>query len=91
MKILYISNSRIPTEKAHGIQIMNMCEAFSNADVDLELILPTRKNKKFKDKNSFDYYQVRQNFRIKKIFSFDPYFLIKLPQGIYIKFQALFL
>jgi len=29
-KIIYIANARIPTEKAHGIQIMKMCEAFAN-------------------------------------------------------------
>jgi len=27
MKLIYIANARIPTEKAHGIQIMKMCEA----------------------------------------------------------------
>ena len=30
MKIIYITNSRIPTEKAHGFQVMKMSEAFSN-------------------------------------------------------------
>ena len=30
MKIVYIANARIPTEKAHGIQIMKMCEAFAS-------------------------------------------------------------
>lgn len=30
MKIIYIANARIPTEKAHGIQIMKMCEAFAS-------------------------------------------------------------
>jgi GxxExxY protein len=29
MKLIYIANARIPTEKAHGIQIMKMCEAFA--------------------------------------------------------------
>ena len=27
-KLIYIANARIPTEKAHGIQIMKMCESF---------------------------------------------------------------
>jgi len=90
MKILYISNSRIPTEKAHGIQIMKMCEAFGNVEVEIKLILPTRKNKDFEQINSFEYYRVNKKFKIKKIFTIDPYLLIKLPQGIYIKFQAVF-
>jgi len=30
MKLIYIANIRLPTEKAHGLQIMKMCEAFAN-------------------------------------------------------------
>ncbi len=37
MKILYIANIRLPTEKAHGIQIMKMCEAFAHAGAEVEL------------------------------------------------------
>jgi len=69
MKITYITNSRISTEKAHGIQIMKMCEAFGNAGIELELFLPWRFNK-IKD-NAFDFYGVKKNFKIKKIFSLD--------------------
>ena len=29
MNILYLANVRLPTEKAHGAQIMKMCEAFA--------------------------------------------------------------
>ena len=90
MKILYIVNARIPTEKAHGIQIMKMCETFSNNEIKLELILPTRRNKIFKNTNIFKHYSIKENFKFKKILSYDPYYLIKLPQGTYIKFQALF-
>ncbi len=90
MKILYISNSRIPTEKAYGIQIMKMCEAFSVQNNDVELILPTRKSKIFKNIDAFEFYSVKQNFKIIKLKCFDPNFLITSIQGIYIKFQILF-
>lgn len=90
MKILYISNSRIPTEKAHGIQIIKMCEAFSNAGADLRLVLPIRNNKQFKNVNPFEYYEVKKNFKIIKLKCLDPSFLISRVQGIYIKFQILF-
>jgi hypothetical protein len=43
MKLYYIANARMPTEKAHGIQIAKMCEAFIEAGIELELIVPTRK------------------------------------------------
>lgn len=41
-KIFYIANARMPTEKAHGIQLAKMCEAFLLQGADLELVLPAR-------------------------------------------------
>ncbi len=63
MKILYIANARIPTEKAHGIQIMKMCEALGMGN-DLELVIPRRIN--WIKKNAFEYYGIEKNFKIKK-------------------------
>ncbi len=42
MKIYYVVNARLPTEKAHGIQIAKMCEALIEAGADIELIAPHR-------------------------------------------------
>jgi glycosyltransferase involved in cell wall biosynthesis len=39
-KIYYIANARMPSEKAHGIQLAKMCEAFVERGVDLTLVLP---------------------------------------------------
>src|SRR3989338_3124397 len=90
MKLLYFANSRIPTEKAHGVQLFKMCESFANQGAEVELVVPGRLNRGFKKINPFDYYRVSQNFKIVKLFSPDPHFLTRLPQGTYIKFQALF-
>lgn len=68
-KLYYIANIRIPTEKAHGIQIMNMCEAFADAGLDVELVVPKRKNDIEKD--PFEYYGVKENFAIKKLWCLD--------------------
>jgi len=76
-KIIYIANVRLPTEKAHGIQIMKMCEAFSNQGLKLKLVLPWRFNKIKKD--VFDFYGVKRNFKIKKVFSLDLIFL-RIPK-----------
>ena len=65
MKLIYIANSRIPTNKAHGFQIMKMCEAFSNAGINIELWLPRRFNP-IKE-SPFEYYGIRENFKIRKI------------------------
>jgi len=39
-KLIYIANARMPTEKAHGIQIMKMCEAFIDVESGVELVIP---------------------------------------------------
>jgi glycosyltransferase involved in cell wall biosynthesis len=90
MKIIYFANSRIPTEKAHGYQIMKMCEVFASTKANLELILPNRINKDFVGVDLFDYYKVRHNFKIKKIKSFDPIHFIKPSKSQYIRIQTLF-
>lgn len=59
MKLLYIANIRLPTEKAHGIQIMKTCEAFAKAGVEIELVVPTRHNEL--TTNPFAYYGVSNN------------------------------
>lgn len=66
----------MPTEKAHGIQIMKMCEAFTSADHKIELIVPFRFNHLKKD--SFKYYGVRRNFKIKKIPALDLINVLKI-------------
>lgn len=68
MKILYIANNRMPTEKAHGIQIAKMCESFGKL-VELKLIVPQRKN--FIQKNIFDFYNLEKNFSIKYLDCLD--------------------
>lgn len=65
MKIIYIANARIPTEKAHGIQIMKMCESFVLHNMEAELVLPKRFNKIKED--PFKYYGVKRNFKVKKL------------------------
>ena len=42
MKIYYVANARMPSEKAHGIQIAKMCEAFIEEGIDLMLVVPRR-------------------------------------------------
>lgn len=65
MRLVYIANLRLPTEKAHGIQIMKMCEAFSNLGLEVELIIPRRFNKIKED--PFLYYKIKRNFIITRV------------------------
>ena len=65
MKLVYIANARIPTEKAHGIQIMKTCEALVRAGADLELWLPKRNNPVFASVDTFEYYGLDVKFPIR--------------------------
>ena len=53
MKLYYIANARMPSEKAHAIQIAKMCEALIGAGADLELVVPRRRNKIKESAKSF--------------------------------------
>lgn len=76
MRIHYIVNARMPTEKAHGIQIAKMCEAFASLGHDVTLLVPWRINPEKKD--LFHYYSVEKNFLVRRLFSFD---FLWLPFG----------
>lgn len=65
IKIFYAVNARIPTEKAHGIQIMKTCEALADNGAEVTLVIPARTNS-IKE-NPYDYYGVKNKFKIKKI------------------------
>src|SRR3989344_577861 len=69
MKLFYVANVRLPTERAHGIQIMKMCEAFARGVVEVELVVPKRRTHIKGD--LFQYYAVEKIFKITKLFSLD--------------------
>ena len=70
IKILCLANVRVPTEKAHGIQIMKMCEAFARRGAEVELVVPRRRNLIVTD--PFKYYGIpMRTFTIKKLPSLD--------------------
>ena len=68
-KLLYISTMRLPTEKAHGLQIMQNCEAFADAGCDVTLWVARRWNTREMRAvaDQFQYYGVRANFAIRRI------------------------
>lgn len=69
MRIIYLANSRIPTEKAHGTQIIKMCEALFRSGAELELVISNRRN--WIKEDVFAFYDITSRFNIKKIFVFD--------------------
>ena len=74
--LLYLANHRLPTEKAHGLQIVKMCEALADQGLEVFLISPVRKSLLKKD--LFSYYNVERKFSFVTLPSPDFYFWGKL-------------
>jgi len=70
--MLYIANARIPTEKAHGLQIMKMCHEFAKK-LEVELLVAHRFQTKLMKQiaDVYDYYTVEKRFNIRRIFSLN--------------------
>ncbi|MBA4715368.1 MAG: hypothetical protein H2015_02125, partial [Chloroflexi bacterium] len=74
MKIVYITNARLPTEKAHGVQIVKMSEAFSSLNNDVTVISPKRVQKEISHKTDiFNFYDIENIFEHKLVNFIDPY------------------
>lgn len=68
-RLIYIANARVPTQRAHGLQIAKMCEEFARASFNVSLIIPRSFNS-IKD-NIFDYYNLQKTFKVTRLFSID--------------------
>lgn len=71
MKLIYIVNVRMPSERAYGVQIMKMCEAFARRGADVVLIFPRRFNLICGGKDPFLYYDVKRAFKMIELPSLD--------------------
>jgi len=73
VKLTYIANARLPTEKAHGYQITKMCEAFSELGVEVLLLHPHRyqHDPQLRNKTVFEYYGVRPVFEVRTLANWD--------------------
>ena len=80
--LLYISNSRLPTEKAYGLQIGKMCEAFAAGGIEVTLLYPHRRG--VIKENIFEHYNLKKNFKLKKIYSPDFYWPGKLDKAAFL-------
>ena len=73
MKILYLSNSIIPSLTANSIHVMKMCQAFTKNGHEVVLVAPEAKREyKCGVSDIFDYYGVSRCFRVKKLPFFHP-------------------
>lgn len=68
-RLLYIANMRFPTEKAHGLQITQNCEAFADAGFEVHLWAARRVNTPDMRgiTDPWQYYGVKRNFQARRI------------------------
>jgi glycosyltransferase involved in cell wall biosynthesis len=69
-KVYYIANARMPSEKAHGIQIAKMCEAFLEEDLDVTLVVPHRGTS---SQSLKDFYGLRVEVPVNRLPALDLY------------------
>jgi len=69
VKLFYIVNAKIPTNRACGYQIFKMCEEFATCGLEVELLIPTRYSQFRQD--PFEFYESERKFKIRKIRCFD--------------------
>ncbi|OGG79578.1 hypothetical protein A3A39_02445 [Candidatus Kaiserbacteria bacterium RIFCSPLOWO2_01_FULL_54_13] len=55
----------MPTGRAHGLQIMTMCEEFAAQGAKIDLVIPAKKN--FAEADPFIYYDVARSFSIRRV------------------------
>lgn len=88
-RLIYVSFARFPTEKAHGLQITQNCEAFANCGYDVELWVSNRHNTPAMHAidDVYQHYGVQANFTIRRVPSIDCYPLARQqPKLEYIAF-----
>ncbi|MEK7516099.1 MAG: glycosyltransferase [Patescibacteria group bacterium] len=79
-QILYIANMRLPSERAHSVHVMEMCAALAGSDVNVQLLIPTRRTD-IVAADLFSYYGVPQTFTVTRCRSFDA-FRLPIPRAL---------
>ncbi len=65
MKILYVANSRFPSERAHMVQIVHMCNALVSTDNEVILLVTNRQT--HIDEDPVNFYGQSIKFKIERV------------------------
>lgn len=76
MKLAYITNVRLPSERANGVQTTQMCAAFASMGVEVTLYHPHRRNlPEFANTTLWDYYGLPRSFKQQPVPCMDLFHL----------------
>jgi glycosyltransferase involved in cell wall biosynthesis len=85
-KLIYITNTRLPSEKANTYQSMQMCNSFSKVYEDMEMWVPnginTKEMKPYED-DPYGFYGIEKTFEIKKLLTIDYWWIHNLNQRVW--------
>lgn len=71
--LIYLANARLPTERAHGYQIMKTCEAFERCGARVDLFYPRRRQAPdLRGADPFAHYGIPPTFGLHQLPSVDP-------------------
>lgn len=87
MNLIYMSNARVPSEKANTYQSFCMCEAFSKQVENIVFWYAKRINPDFDGVDPYGYYGVDAVFKLRSIPSIDSGFIKKLHLRIWFLVQ----
>lgn len=79
-ELYYIAPMRLPTERAHGFQVMRMCAAFVACGLKVTLIVPRRHTVHADD--PFLFYHIPKIFSVTRVWSLDLFPFRFIPRRI---------
>jgi glycosyltransferase involved in cell wall biosynthesis len=86
MKLIYISNTRVPSEKANTYQSIQMCNSFAKNYEEVQMWVPnginTDEMKQYED-NPYSFYGIENTFEIKKLFTINYWWIHNLNQFLW--------
>lgn len=80
--IVYLTNMRVPTEKAHGLATAKICEAFVECGAAVELVAPKLWRRSGGD--FFEYYGLKVRFPLHSVPTIDLLWLNILKRGAFL-------
>lgn len=79
MKIVYLCSARLPSERAHGLQIVRMCDALAGLGHEVVLLHPAKRQVN----DSFDSIPVQQYYDCKNEFTVESISIFQLPDVLW--------
>lgn len=67
MRLVYVAHIRLPTERAHGLQIMKTCEALARIGHSVTLIAPNKTSAGIPETDPFRYYGIEECFELIRV------------------------